>query len=256
MTEPRIRSRIMPWLAFGVVLYALFLAVSAPASVAGWAVARASQGKILFEGTRDGFWRGKADSVVISIGTQSQRFSRLAWTFDARSLLRGELSVELRLDDPLAHGQSSLGVRPGSLRLGATALEIAFAALAPHVPLLEIANLRGKLSLRTDNLVFQQDKGVAGTADLEWKNAGSGLSPLQPLGSYRAKVEGAGNKAQLMLVTQEGVLQLAGRGTWARETGVRFDGTARASPGREAELRDLLRLMGPETSSGVHALRF
>ena len=93
-------------------------------------------------------------------------------------------------------------------------------------------------------------------SSLEWKDAASGLSLLEPLGTYRAKVKGAGSKAQFVLVTHEGALQVAGRGTWARETGVRFEGTARASPGAEADLRDLLRLLGPETSRGVHALRF
>ncbi len=256
MPDLFIRRRNAIWmLASGLWLYFIFLAISAPASIAGWAVGRVSQGKIVLEGARDSLWEGRADSILVSIDSQSQRFTRLAWTLNARSLLRGEFSVALTLDDPLARGQVTLGWRPGSVRMSAAALEVACVTLAPYAPVLEIANLRGKILLRADNLVLAHDNKVTGAADIEWKDAGSGLSSVALLGSYRAKVQGDGSKAQLTVATQEGALQVAGSGSWARETGVRFEGTARAAPGREADLRDLLRLMGPETSSGVHAIR-
>ena len=52
-----------------------------------------------------------------------------------------------------------------------------------------------------------------------------------------------GDVAQITLATQEGPLRLSGSGQWAGN-GVRFRGEARADPGSETALNNLLNLLG------------
>jgi general secretion pathway protein N len=68
------------------------------------------------------------------------------------------------------------------------------------------------------------------------------LSTLKPLGSYRLTMEG-GTRPTLLLATQEGSLELSGSGQWNGRA-LRFDGEARAAPGREDALSNLLNIIG------------
>ena len=253
-TDTGSRSRNTIWLiALGTLLYAVFLVVTAPASVLTWILERESHGMIAFEGTRDSLWKGKADVVVVSAGARTLRFRQLTWTMNFSRLLRGELSFTLSVDDPDARGKSTLGWSAGLWQLSATALDVAFAVISPHSPVLLLANPNGRLWLRTENLALGRNT-VSGMAELEWRDASTDLSRVVPLGTYRAKIEGAGTKAQFSVDTKEGALQVRGQGFWSRETGLRFDGSARAAAGRESELHELLRIMGPDTGGGVHRL--
>lgn len=255
MRDIRWRSRsALLSIALALLFYALFLAATAPASVAAWVLDRASRGTIFLEGAAGSFWNGRADAVVVSVGAAKQRFNRLTWALNLSPLLRGELSFDLSIDDAKARGRSSLAWRAGMWHISSTALEVASAAIAPYDPVLLIADPQGRLTLRTASMTIGGDS-MSGNAELDWKDASTGLSRIAPLGSYRAKVEGAGKKMQFSLDTKEGALQVAGSGTRSREAGLRFEGTARAAAGREAELRPLLVLMGPETSGGVHRIR-
>jgi general secretion pathway protein N len=62
------------------------------------------------------------------------------------------------------------------------------------------------------------------------------------MGSYRITLAG-GAQASLRLETLEGSLQLSGTGQWVGQR-LRFRGEARATPGREAALANLLNIIG------------
>jgi general secretion pathway protein N len=73
---------------------------------------------------------------------------------------------------------------------------------------------------------------------------GSRLSRLSPLGSYRLVLDGGdGDAAQVRLSTLEGPLQMHAEGLWAA-SGLRLRGEARAEPGSEAALDNLLNIIG------------
>lgn len=81
-----------------------------------------------------------------------------------------------------------------------------------------------------------------GDLQLEARDLRSHLSTLRPMGSYRLTFEG-GARPSLALETLSGSLQLNGQGRWTGSH-LRFDGTASAAPAHEAELSNLLNLIG------------
>ena len=83
---------------------------------------------------------------------------------------------------------------------------------------------------------------LAGELRLDALDLRSQLSSLRPMGSYRVTVEG-GAQPSLKLTTLSGSLQLSGQGHWSGSR-LRFDGTASAVPEHEAELSNLLNIIG------------
>ncbi len=87
---------------------------------------------------------------------------------------------------------------------------------------------------------------VDGMLQLDADDLSSRVSPLQVLGSYRLRLDAAaagGETAQIVLETLSGALLLSGRGQWTA-SGLHFRGEARAAPGQEAMLSNLLNLIG------------
>ena len=95
---------------------------------------------------------------------------------------------------------------------------------------------------------------VEGAAALEWLNAGSGLSSVQPLGDYRLEIAGAGKNTNLKLTTLRGDLEFTGQGQWQPQTGqIQINGSA-APRARASELGSLLNLIGVDQGGGKRAL--
>ena len=84
-------------------------------------------------------------------------------------------------------------------------------------------------------------------AELDLLQASSRLSTLDPLGSYRITLSGppGGPTGPVsgVLRTLDATLQLSGQGEVAAH-GLRFRGEARAAPGQEAPLNNLLNIIG------------
>lgn len=103
--------------------------------------------------------------------------------------------------------------------------------------------LSGQLTLRTESLGFRltrQGPEMAGQISLDLADMGSALSTLQPIGSYRLTLQ---HDHSVQLQTLRGDLLLSGRGQWTA-TGLRFQGEARAAPGREDALGNILNIIG------------
>ena len=85
---------------------------------------------------------------------------------------------------------------------------------------------------------------MTGQAELELNNVESPLTTLDRLGSYRLQLNGARRSPPAFtLSTLEGVLLLDGSGQWTGSQ-LRFRGEARAAPGAEDELDNLLNFFG------------
>jgi general secretion pathway protein N len=114
----------------------------------------------------------------------------------------------------------------------------------------------GRLTLTAQNLAFAIRGGQArmlGHAQLEIRQASSRITTLDTLGSYRLVLDadptteatpGTGaDRTRLTLTTLEGSLILDGTGEIG-PNGVRFRGTAKAAPGSEDALNNLLNIIG------------
>jgi general secretion pathway protein N len=118
---------------------------------------------------------------------------------------------------------------------------------------LSLISPQGKVRISAEDLTLSPDK-VDGVAALEWMNAGSSLSSVQPLGDYRLEITGTEKNVNLKLATLRGDLEFTGQGQWQPQTGqVQINGSA-LPRARAGELESLLNMIGPDQGSGKRAL--
>jgi general secretion pathway protein N len=234
---------------------------------AGWlagGVAEATGQRLQLADARGTIWNGSAVAVLTGgIGSRdaSALPGRLQWRL--RPGLRG---LQLQAThDCCINGTLALAVRPG---LGRVVLELPPPAAGSdgvlgQWPAAWLAGLgtpwntlqpSGSLQLRTSGLVVELVQGrwrLQGQAELAVNAFASRLSTLDVLGSYTLVLAGApagagaaGDAgATLQLATTSGALLLQGQGQWVGDR-LRFNGEARAAPGSEAVLANLLNIIG------------
>jgi general secretion pathway protein N len=223
----------------------------APAAWLAGAVATATNERLLLADAQGSVWSGSAVPVLTG-GPGSRDASalpgRLQWKlgFDGFALgvrarhaccINGELRARVepgfgRLKITLPASTGNLGQWPAAWLAG---LGTPFNTL----------QLGGWIGLASGGFVAEQAAGrwhLAGSAALTVDNLSSRLSTLETLGSYRIGVTG-GDVSQITLATTGGALRMQGSGTWGA-AGLRFRGDARAAPGSESALDNLLNLLG------------
>lgn len=246
------------WAVAGLLLGALpALVAFAPAEWLARGVAQASGGQVQLAQARGTLWSGSAQ-LVLTGGAESQdraalpgrlqwqlrpRWTGLAATLQADCCTAGE---PLRLALSLRWGGAHLAVHDGQSQWPAAVL----AGLGTPWNTLQP---QGRLALQTQGLAFDWAAGrlqLAGQARLDALAMSSRLSTLRPMGSYRLQLAG-GPAPTLVLQTLEGHLLLSGNGQWVGQR-LRFTGEASAAPEREAQLSNLLNIIGRR--SGARSL--
>lgn len=251
----RTRKAVARWgwagLAFGGVLA---LVAFAPATWLADAVATRTQHKLLLSDARGTVWNGSAVPVLTG-GQDSRSATMLPGRTSWKIGLRG-LALELRVRQPCCiNDELVLLLRPGLGRLsvqlmpGTGALgEWPAAWLAGLGAPWNTLQLGGTLRLSSSGLTVDTAAGrwnLVGQADLQLSNVASRLSKLDRLGSYRLHLAATGTDQPpaLTLSTLDGALLLSGTGQWTGSQ-FRFRGEARAAPGAEGELDNLLNFFG------------
>jgi general secretion pathway protein N len=250
---PRFRWRTV---AVALLLYGIFLAACAPASVLAWALTYWTNGVISLEGAQGSVWRGHAAALVIAgPAGRALRFEGLRWEWvrDLRSA--SEPAFRVHLDGRPLQGLGRVAFRTRGIRVGDAAFRAPASALAAYVPQLSTVGLSGELSLVSDEFTFG-DNDFGGAARVQWRNAATALTTGGPLGEYRAIVSGTGTSAQLRIETAGGALRVEARGAWSPERGLSLEGTAWAVADRRAELSKVLSMVGPERGNGIHRFGF
>ncbi len=227
------------------------LVLGAPATWLGQAVASASQGRLQLQSAEGSLWQGHA-RLVVTGGASSAAAAALPglmhWQlqphWDRVTLrLRADCCIEGDLTMELVPGLGSLNVL---LPDGASRWPAALLA-GLGAPWNTVA-AQGVLLLQPRGLSALWSQGSwrwTGAAQLDALSVSSPLSTLQPLGSYRLKLQAdaGGTPPRLQLETLEGSLLLSGTGQWSG-TQWQFRGEARANPPAEEALGNLLNILG------------
>jgi general secretion pathway protein N len=228
------------------------LVVFAPATWLAEAVATGTNQRLLLTDARGTVWNGSAVPVLAG-GGDSRSAAMLPGRAGWRVGLRGT-AIELRLSqDCCINGELPLLLRPG---LGRLTVELpAGRGEIGAWPAAWLAGLgapfntlqpTGTLRLGSPGMSLQFAAGrwqLAGQAELQLDDLATPLAPLEQLGSYRLRIDGSGPVPAFTLSTAEGALLLEGSGQWTGSQ-LRFRGNARAAPGFEGELDNLLNFMG------------
>lgn len=217
------------------------VAVFAPAAWVGdWLAERSRMRLVDARGT---VWSGSAFLGMSDGRATTLVPGRIEWRLDLLPDPGAEISHPwLAAPLKLTVSGNALAFGAGSARLPAGVLASAgmpFNTLRPGGTL-EARWSRGEL----------RAGALTGELQIDWRDATSALSPIEPLGSYRIRVTGRGDTGTLDLQTLRGPLQMEGAG---RINGlqVRFRGTATAEPSSRAALDGLLGVLGMRSGDKV-----
>jgi general secretion pathway protein N len=226
-----------------VALAAIIVMLIAAASVlpARWVLRLMPKDSILTVADADGtIWNGQAWIALGYPETRRMLADPVKWQWNG-------FSIELR--HPWLRGPVTLSPGLGSMQISAQQAQLPAATLislgAPWNTLVPSGNL--ELSWHT--LSTRQPQGAGPLADLVWRNAGSAMSMVSPLGDYRLRLASTGKDITADLSTDKGALDLTGHGAWDGKRW-NFQGLAKASTSasdaQTAQLSGLLNTIGPK----------
>lgn len=171
----------------------------------------------------------------------------------------------LVLQHPWMRGPLKLGVSWQGLRLSPQSLQLPASVLTTVHALFNTLDPGGEVVLTWPELFIRPggrlaSPGDAGLLTAQWRNAGSSLSRVQPMGAYTLGLApGSSRNISLVLKTDAGPLQMDGAGTLTSSGRAQFDGKAwvdaSASGDTTAALQGLLDALGPRAPDGHSILK-
>lgn len=239
------------WVSIGLASYAISLMVTAPAILLEPALRNLGYPHLRLLAAQGTVWSGSATLEVLGSDERSGLSKALAWQVLPQSLLLGQLRVMVTIDSsqtfPLTLTYSGWALEQAELRLPAGIIGLNVERLAP-------LGLTGDLFVHITNLSFKQ-RQLRGNATVQWRHAGSVLTPISPLGDYQFDWHRRDTRTQIALRTVQGELQLEGQGSWAAGESADFLVLAQVPPQLQPQLAPLLRLIALEREAGVFELQ-
>jgi general secretion pathway protein N len=233
--------------AVGLLAYLAALAASAPASWIGRAIERASAERLALRDPAGTAWSGAGRLFARSRGGHLLELGGVSWTLAPAALLGGTISADVRLGGSAS--PAHLELSRGSAAVQKLDVELPGAILAMAVAGLEALDPGGRVRIRSDSLRLEP-RSLLGMAEIEWRQVRLAPARGLDLGSHVARLRGGGSRVDVELATLDGPLKLAGRGTWTRDAGLDFSGTAEPASGRDGALASFLKGMCSEYRDG------
>ena len=256
------RTRVL----YAVIFSAFFLLVALIQWPAAWLHGRIEQvtgGRWKVSGAEGTLWNGSA-TVLLAASSASDEYKagngrwrvvqNVRWKLAWNELWRGRLGLETTLE----RGRVLVTLGALDFALEQADLQLPAAVLGG---LIEGPSGRygwtGLLHVRSPAFRcswHRQD--CTGDIELLWQDAAVTELPGPVLGSYRVRIVGEGASAHFDLSTQEGRLQIAGRGT-VGGGGLRFAGEASVTGDDSGPLEARVRSLGrPSGTPGKYAINY
>jgi general secretion pathway protein N len=239
-------------IAIGLFVYAVAAIATAPARLVDASLQRASNGRLRLAEAQGTLWSGSGQIEIRDTGGRTGVAKSLAWRVVPASMLRGRLVCEVELDQstkrfPVTISLSRIELANADISLPASALGLGVPKLAP-------LGLTGDVLIHVASLSIARN-GMEGNATLQWRVAGSTLTPVSPLGDYEVRLDGEGMMLHAFLRTISGPLRLEGKGSWTHGASPTFLAMARVSPQHQQQLAPLLRQIAVERGKGSFELQ-
>lgn len=238
--------------ALFALAYLLTLLITAPASLLDKGLQYASRGRLALANASGTVWNGSATPALRTQDGRLIALPFLRWEIAAPPLLTGKIRARLQWNHQPPASATEAIISFNQVELNRVLLELPAHVLGEASPMLKPAQFSGQLQIQGEHLVFS-NRGMSGTTVVDWRQAGSALSGIAPLGAYRLALNGAGDRINIGLTTISGMLLLEGDGNWLAGRGLEFHGKAQASAGNHDNLSELLHHLGREVSPGVHS---
>lgn len=246
------------WLLIAIPVVLAVMVAFAPASMADWALDRATAGRLRLADGQGSLWQGQGRVVLVDVkpaelaGAQAaarpEQILRglalpgtLRWQVRAMPLLLGLVEAQLSLD-----GMTQ------PLRLSGSFGELRGSASSLSLPVLDLGRLgspwntiRPSAGIGVQWNDFTLKQGLfEGNMSIELRDAASAMTPVRPLGTYRVAVASAGRQADVTLATAKGPLNLSGKGRWSARSGLQFTAEAWPDASERERLQSMLNLVG------------
>jgi general secretion pathway protein N len=239
-------------LALGAAAYGVFLVATLPASVVAPRVAAATKGQAALTDVGGTVWSGSARVAIAARGA-AFTLDEVRWEFLPSRLLAGRAAFAVKARLGTLRGEAEVARSPLAWRADGLRAQGDASAIPALLPLAAAWQPAGEIALAADAVAWD-GSAASGTASIEWRDAALALSPVRPLGTWRAEARAEGATAKVTLATVKGPLRLSGDGTLALPGRLAFSGEARGEPGRERDLEAVLALLGPRRPDGAHAI--
>lgn len=237
-------------LVLGVITFLLAFIMQAPATLMAYVLASNSQQYLTLANAQGSLWQGDG-TVLLTKEQQHLALGKLKWKLSPLPLFLLKLEATLHWNDnPPAH----IVATKQALRIQALACDIPASTLGTLIPSLNTASLGGKVIITSQQLRFTHHQ-FEGNANIEWQQASSALSQVNPLGDYLLQLTGQDTTLKLQLTTLSGALLLSGNGQWSAQSGFSFNGIASANKDAEA-LAPLLHNIGNQEVANSGQFRF
>jgi general secretion pathway protein N len=238
--------------ALGLAAYSVFLVATIPAPWVGAQFQAGLPGRIEVSDARGTLWRGQAR---VSFAPSRNRLSldAVEWSFAPSRLFAGEVAFDARARGAGMEAAAQVAKDLNGWRVRGLRAEGDAAGLAIVVPIAAAWRPAGPIAISSPEISIRGREAL-GSLDIEWRNAGTALSEVRPLGSYSATWKAASGPGKIEVTTIRGPLRVTGSGTASPSSGFTFKGEARAEGEAAKALEPLLDLMGPRRPDGARAL--
>lgn len=238
--------------AIGLAFYALAVIAHAPATLVDAGLQRISHGKLRLAEAQGTLWSGSGQIEMRDSGGRSGVAKSFAWHVLPESLLRGHLVCKVELEQTAKPFMVTISLY--KIELANADISLPATVLGLGVPKLAPLGLTGDVLLHIASLSIER-KRMQGNATLQWRDAGSALAPISPLGDYELNLDGDGATAHALLRTMQGPLQLDGKGSWVSGDNPDFIAIARVLPQHQQQISPLLRMIAVDRGDGSFELK-
>lgn len=239
--------RLLLYLAWGGVVYALAILAMLPAAWLSQTIERLSGQRLELREASGSAWAGSGRLYARTGAGALSDLGAVRWTSFPGALLRGRLGANITLNDAAQPIRVEVGL--GSIAVQDLALEVPGKLVAALAPPLQVFGPEGRLMIQADSLRIEGNT-VLGLAKVEWRDIRLARSSNLELGSHVARLRGAGSRVDIELGTLGGPLRLSGAGSWSPRGGLALSGTAEPRPDATTGLTPFLRGLCPEFRHG------
>ena len=232
-----------------LISFCIGLCIYAPAQLMGSVLNQLSKNRLSLAYTEGSFWQGNGHLLLNNVNQQADPvdMGKVNWNTQVMQLIAGKFAAHLTLNQGVPFWVT---VDTSRLHIEHAAFNLPADIISTLVPSFKPAQLGGQLEVRCNNFSLTKQE-ILGQLEIDWNQASSPLSMVNPLGNYHAKFEGKGTGLNVQLSTlSAGPLLVEGLGHWAENGEFHFDGIAEAEPISKTQLQELLRVMGNETTAG------
>jgi general secretion pathway protein N len=249
--QGQLRGRRIGACVAGLCAYTACLLALAPAALVDAGLQRASGDRLRLAEAQGSLWSGAGQLEIRDTTGKTGVGRPFSWRLQPRSLLRGRLGFEIGIGEarfPVMLSLSRIELANADIRLPAAMLGVAVPRLAPF-------GLTGDVLIHAASLSLARD-AIAGSAVVQWRAAGSALTPVSPLGDYEARLDSEGRTVHARLRTlEDGALRLDGTGSWTHGHRPAALAVARVAQRHQEQLAPLLRLIAVERADGSFELQ-